>query len=263
MLTKNDLHRLDETQEVLVSRCMRERGFRYIVVAPDPALADARDFPYGIDDPRWARRHGLGLALRAAAAHMAGPTNPNNRYVASLSPERRRAYETALFGTEAATASVTIPTGDVVTTSTDGCLATAQDRLYGDVRRWFRVMTITNNLASVIEPKVLADPRYRQRLSVWSACMEEQGYHYRSPADLRARLGQVGPERERAVAVAEATCVRRTGLAALGRSLDQELGAPVRAQYRVEIRSYRQMRAAALNRIDTLDDAGAAAGTRR
>ncbi|MGN5376667.1 hypothetical protein ACQ4WX_00925 [Streptomyces lasalocidi] len=52
----------------------------------------------------------------------------------------------ALFGTGPAQLSVRLPTGFVVRAHSDGCLAEAQQRLYGDQRRWFRTSTIVNNL---------------------------------------------------------------------------------------------------------------------
>jgi hypothetical protein len=253
MATPDQLRRLDQAQELLISRCMQDQGFTYVVVPPDPMLADDRDFPYGIDDVDWAGQHGLGLAERAAAADRAGAGNPNRQYLASLGASRQRAYDAALFGTVAATVSVTVPTGDLVTMNADGCLSSAQDQLYGDFRRWFETSTIVSNLSPVIEPLVQADPRFQQRVSRWSGCMAGLGHDYQSPADLRAQLQRVSFAQERAIAVAEATCVRRTDLAAFGYQLDEELGAPVRDRYRAEIETHRQLQAAALKLIDTGD----------
>jgi hypothetical protein len=54
----------------------------------------------------------------------------------------------ALFGTGRAELTVTLPSGLVVAHHTDGCLARAERRLYGDQRRWFRAVTLVNNLKS-------------------------------------------------------------------------------------------------------------------
>ncbi|MCD9145025.1 hypothetical protein [Streptomyces albireticuli] len=58
----------------------------------------------------------------------------------------QRRVNAALFGTGRPELSVALPTGYVVRAHTDGCLAAAQRRLYGDQRRWFRTSTIVNNL---------------------------------------------------------------------------------------------------------------------
>ncbi|MFI1200711.1 hypothetical protein ACH4VR_14890 [Streptomyces sp. NPDC020883] len=61
-------------------------------------------------------------------------------------PAAQQRVSEALFGTGPAQLSVRLPTGFVVRAHSDGCLATAQQRLYGDQRRWFRTSAIVNNL---------------------------------------------------------------------------------------------------------------------
>jgi hypothetical protein len=58
----------------------------------------------------------------------------------------QRRLTRALFGAGRAELAVRLPTGPTVRGHTDGCLAAAQRRLYGDQRRWFRVSVIVNNL---------------------------------------------------------------------------------------------------------------------
>lgn len=71
------------------------------------------------------------------------PPRPGQR---PPSPAEGRQVAEAMFGTGAAELSLTLPTGYVVRAHTDGCLATAQQALYGDQKLWFRVSTIVNNL---------------------------------------------------------------------------------------------------------------------
>ncbi|MEW2371782.1 hypothetical protein AB0940_20820 [Streptomyces sp. NPDC006656] len=52
----------------------------------------------------------------------------------------------ALFGAGPAELSLALPTGYVVRAHTDGCLAAAQQRLYGDQPGWFRASVVVNNL---------------------------------------------------------------------------------------------------------------------
>lgn len=58
----------------------------------------------------------------------------------------RQLVADALFGTGRAELSLRLPTGYVVRAHTDGCLAAAQRRLYGDQDRWFRTSVVVNNL---------------------------------------------------------------------------------------------------------------------
>ncbi|MEV5380974.1 hypothetical protein B7P34_09530 [Streptosporangium nondiastaticum] len=74
----------------------------------------------------------------------------------------------ALFGTGPAELSVTLPTGHVVRAHTDGCLAAAQQRLYGDQPRWFRTSVIVNNLEPEADRthRSLAEVRDRHRAEI-------------------------------------------------------------------------------------------------
>ncbi|WP_327352418.1 hypothetical protein [Streptomyces sp. NBC_01304] len=59
-----------------------------------------------------------------------------------------RRVDHALFGTGRAELQLKLPSGHVVGQHTDGCLAAAQERLYGDQRGWFQASTTVNNLKS-------------------------------------------------------------------------------------------------------------------
>ena len=64
-----------------------------------------------------------------------------------LSPESdRQRVADALFGTGPSELSLRLPTGYTVRAHTDGCLAAAQRRLYGDQDRWFHASVVVNNL---------------------------------------------------------------------------------------------------------------------
>ncbi|MEU8436620.1 hypothetical protein AB0F18_27685 [Streptomyces sp. NPDC029216] len=74
----------------------------------------------------------------------------------------------ALFGTGPAELSLTLPTGYVVRAHTDGCLAAAQQRLYGDQPGWFRASVVVNNLRPEADHahRDLAEVRARHRAEI-------------------------------------------------------------------------------------------------
>lgn len=74
-----------------------------------------------------------------------GLTPPRPGSPAPSAAEQQRVSD-ALFGTGTAELSLRLPTGYVVRAHTDGCLAAAQRRLYGDQVRWFRTSVVVNNL---------------------------------------------------------------------------------------------------------------------
>ncbi|MCL3998982.1 hypothetical protein [Streptomyces lavenduligriseus] len=77
----------------------------------------------------------------------------------------------ALFGAGDPELSLRLPTGYVVRAHTDGCLAAAQRRLYGDQDRWFRVSVVVNNLKpeAVKNHRPLGEVRaaHRVQLAQW------------------------------------------------------------------------------------------------
>ncbi|MER5781663.1 hypothetical protein ABT104_08065 [Streptomyces mobaraensis] len=81
--------------------------------------------------------------------------------------EQRRVTD-ALFGTGRPELSVALPTGYVVRAHTDGCLAAAQQRLYGDQPRWFRASVIVDNLAPEADHthRSLAEVHARHRAEI-------------------------------------------------------------------------------------------------
>lgn len=240
---------LGEAEQFLIRDCMYAAGFEYWPTTDPGPTVDQR-FPYVIDDVAWARRHGYGSDL-AARRQQARATDPNQRYVLTLRPDRRAAYATALDGAgpDGPGVLVTLPGGGIEGESTQGCVATAEQRLYGDFSAWFRASTVVSALPGVWRAQVVSDPAFIAATREWAACMRRHGYDYANPAAARAALTESGNRRtEVATATAEATCADTTGLAAVARRLDARDSATVRARYGAAVTARSRMRFAALPR---------------
>ncbi|GGZ81744.1 hypothetical protein [Streptomyces bluensis] len=109
--------------------------------------------------------------IKAATRHLTdacltrrglAPPRPGRRPPPAADQQR---VSDALFGAGRTELSVRLPTGYVVRAHTDGCLAAAQQRLYGDQRRWFRTSAIVNNLRpeAAHTHSSLAEVRHRHR----------------------------------------------------------------------------------------------------
>ncbi|GHE08358.1 hypothetical protein [Streptomyces alanosinicus] len=74
----------------------------------------------------------------------------------------------ALFGAGRPQLSLRLPTGYVVRAHTDGCLAAAQRRLYGDQVRWFRTSVVVDNLGpeATATHRSLAEVRARHHAEI-------------------------------------------------------------------------------------------------
>ncbi|MEE1943293.1 hypothetical protein V1L54_28470 [Streptomyces sp. TRM 70361] len=264
-LTAEELRTLDRAELILTARCMRARGFWYDSDASGsapPAEQTARNpgrriFPYGINDVAWARTHGFGEAGAGERHGRPSPArNANLRYFEGLSPKRQKEYQVSLGGTRAQTVSVRLTNGYTIQGSKDGCMSEAQHLLYGDFTTWYRASTIVNNLDAESSPKIFEDPAYKKAVSRWSSCMAGAGHPADSPQELRERFverfGELPEESreavERRLAVAEAKCVRATGLARTGTVLEERYAEQERAFRRAEIETRHRMRLDALPR---------------
>ncbi|MFJ5731746.1 hypothetical protein [Streptomyces paradoxus] len=175
---------MHDTEQDLLRQCMRQEGFRLWKVPLEP-VPEQREFPYVVDDVKWAREHGYGSDIRQRAERLRAE-DPNRRYFEGLSSERRAAAKAALHGRDRSGGpSVTLPGGGVVRRSGDGCTAQAQTRLYGDFARWFRAKTFTDNLTGLRMARVTAEPAFRKAVKNWSSCMRGTGHAYDDPGQAR------------------------------------------------------------------------------
>ncbi|MFI9123052.1 hypothetical protein ACIGW0_27275 [Streptomyces bikiniensis] len=151
-------------------------------------------------------------------------------------PDEDRAFRAALFGAGPRELSVTLATGATVTAHTDGCLAAARHRLYGDQRRWFRAQVTVDNLRAEAQYRMRAAPAHRTALARWTACVAPPGR----------------PRPDRPDPAAAARCARETGLDTVRARLESAELAAVRALHHDELTAYRQLRDRALLRAAEL-----------
>lgn len=226
-LGEGDRGLLRLAEQTLVHRCMAGRGLRYVVApAPRPSPPSG---PYSSDDVAERRRHGY--------RRPAPPPEPNDVYARTLPPPQRARYVDTLLGsTDAPTGRVRIVDGSVMHFPLTGCIAVARAELYGDNAAYRQAAVFVENLRGEIERRVLTDPRYGTVLRSWRECMRGAGHPAQDPG-AAVELARRRPAAERAIAVADATCSRRTGLTAAGRRLDSEHEREVRAEHPDEVRA--------------------------
>ncbi|MFB7448202.1 MarR family transcriptional regulator [Streptomyces sp. NPDC056194] len=119
---------------------MRGRGRPYQPLSWHAPGAEDGDGVQG-DEVTGRRREGYGgpAAMRPARA-----ADPNGDHLRTLSPDEAKAYGAALFGTPSHRIEVNLADG-VAFMNADGCVAHAEQQLYGDPTRWLRAqMTVVN-----------------------------------------------------------------------------------------------------------------------
>ncbi|MEU1310891.1 hypothetical protein ABZ419_18645 [Streptomyces cinnamoneus] len=239
---------LHDAEQLLLRSCMRRAGFDYHPVPGEPGTGE-RAFPYVLDDPAWAGRHGYGRDLQQRQRERAR-RDPNGAYFRSLSAPRRAQALLAANGPGPRGVSATLPTGGAVQRSDHGCVSDAQRRLYGDLKAWFQASTTVHAVDAMRRARVVADHRYARDLAVWAQCMRSAGHPYASPGQARAAAlsGAEPRARETALALAEVRCAERSGLAGTARELDARHGAALRRQYRGAIAEKARLQTEALPR---------------
>jgi hypothetical protein len=217
-------------EQLLIKSCMEKRGFQYWIEEPK-ATDGARRFPYAVDDPAWAGKHGYGTDLYRKRQQEV-LRNPNQRYYRSLPADRAPAALSALNGSRPQGLSARLPNGIRVSHSDQGCVADAERTLYKDLPAWFRATRVTDSLGGMRVGLVLDDQRYRTAATWWARCMRGKGYSYPSPAEARAAATDPAKSwphaKEVRLASAEAACARSSGLSTVAKSLD--------TKYRDELR---------------------------
>ncbi|MFV0131979.1 hypothetical protein ACLGIH_01690 [Streptomyces sp. HMX87] len=264
-LTGAEKDLLNDAEQRLITDCMRGEGFSYTVDPPPPNRSRAPDRPFGLDDVAWARRHGYGLAADGRSGDRGGaaqtPAGSQERYLASLTPERRLAFDRALNGTDREAIVVEVPGRGQILTSADGCQAEARSRLYGDLHRWTEAKAIVVNLGYITWDQVVSEPGYTKALEGWRDCMAARGLPYRSSSeaigDVASRrpqhTGESARKREMRTAVADAECNRDAGLSRTGtRLLREHVQAAARKKFARQARHYTDAVTSALARARTV-----------
>lgn len=196
---------LKQANDVLVQRCMVQRGFTDTAPAPSSSTQPAsgpRPEPYGVTDLATAREFGYGSAGRTA--NMASGGSSGVPTIDQLINEHGTAWVVAMFGA--------VPPAAPAKGAPQGCVdagpAGLYDSAYGHIDR-----SIVGELADQATQHTEADPRVLTVERAWSSCLAKQGFSYDTPM-LAAGQKRTTPASatEIATAVADVGCKQQTNL---------------------------------------------------
>lgn len=253
-LTDAEKGTLYDAEQELIKSCMQRKGFK-IWVTKYAKLPHDPQFPYVLDNVAWAKAHGYGSDQRKLVEAVR-TNDPNTKYFNSLSAEERTAATAAFNGSMTSPRIVvTTPDGMSVSHSNEGCMAEAEQELYGDFAAWYREKKVVESLTPLWAQRVLNDPEFVRAVSEWARCMRNAGYDYTTPENARSgalsRDNPMGHTGETSTAVAEATCANKTPLSQTSRRLDRRYRTLVYGQYQSDVSRYQQLQLSALSRIRT------------
>jgi hypothetical protein len=169
--------------EEITAACMKEQGFEYT-----PVGYSSQDAATSQDDAAWgtlefAQLYGYGVFTTfslgsPAASPPEEETNPNEAYLATMSPEEQTAYYAALYGStlvddEGGSTTDEGALDDRYDWSTAGCVGKAEHEVYGEVDE----SSIPADLEHLAE-QAAEDERVVQAEDDWVLCMSDAGYDY-------------------------------------------------------------------------------------
>ena len=250
-LTPKQLVQSIEKVEMLISQCMRARGFQYIAVdyrTVRKGMSADKSMP-GLSEAEFIDRYGFGVATmytgcppqltKGYSPAKVGLGERNIQLFENLSPADQLAYNRSLLGEfHDATFAVGLETENF--SRTGGCTRKAIEQVF----------TPEQLKASYYNPKdalINKDPRMKAALRQYAARMREAGYDYNHPdeveTDIRDRLaaltenGTIGVEAmppEKRIALEELRAYE-WNVAKLNFDLQVELFDPVEAKIEKEM----------------------------
>lgn len=276
---------LARAEETARQECLAPHGIVLSPLSPpDPASqARALDVEVALDraklaalgDPDVAARDGYGIA--AYLRDREDDTGGGGDGPPPQLPPGMTIEEFAVLDGGTSQSQITVDMGEalgVLGVSGDGCTAQARRAVYGDLEQWLRSQHAFVNMASTPGNAewtgTAYDPEMHRATTAWAQCMSAAGYrglHDRADAWSRAwdGYGNEDPdagEHERAIAVADAECVRSTGYLPVWEQTQDEVIAWLKAD--PDIRAWGAIVEAALPRAEAIlaDAASGGAGPR-
>lgn len=164
--TEQESSDISAAEDVLTERCMKRLGLPYVAVQA-PETSRASDRRYGLSSAEDAARYGYHLPPEA-------PFNPNKGLSATTL--------LALYGRSAVAEEKADPALDI---PPRGCRGEAADSLE-EGHQYRAGAEAASAIASRSYQESVEEPRVREAVRRWSACMADRGYTY---ADPMAALG--------------------------------------------------------------------------
>ncbi|MBV9380103.1 MAG: hypothetical protein JOY82_11250 [Streptosporangiaceae bacterium] len=243
--------------EVLTARCMRARGFSFPATAAAAAStsADVRPEPYGINDPAQAARYGYGDRPSAGDPRDGSTGERRGKHTRPWpAPQQSSAYWLALTGgvpsATSATASAHVPA-----TITPGCIRAASAYVLraGAASHHHIAVDLAGELAWKAMNDTARDARVASAENAWSACMAEQGFHYRTPgAAANARWPSQPGRAEIATARTDVACKHRVDLPGIWLAVEAGYENHLIAANAAGLRALSRFQAAAVRRAEQI-----------
>jgi hypothetical protein len=177
--SNEDVTRQLVLMEDLIATCMAEQGFDYTPV--DYAAMELDLTGEGLDlewgSAEFAAQYGYGITTSPVLGEDAEtPEDPNEEYVAAMSPSEQEAYHVALYGENYAEMSTESAVAQDYDWQDAGCTGRAQNEvLSGGGDQDDQFTALQDEMVQMMQ-SAADDPRLAQVNADWAACMADAGF---------------------------------------------------------------------------------------
>lgn len=169
----------------VIQQCMKAQGFEYVPVDPNAQKA-------AVGSPSSAQKrklYGYGISTRYGQPRSPTPPDPNVAIRAALTPANQIAYDQALTGTSASSGGGGGGGGGGGNQggsyrTVGGCTQQAVRQVYGGAQVFSSLISKLHDL----NKRVDNDQRVVKANQAWSLCMQNDGFHYAKPGDIKPDL---------------------------------------------------------------------------
>lgn len=238
--------RLRFAEQSLIARCMQRRGLPYQVAAEG---ADAGLPTMSVNDVEKARNEGYGLRTELTRADEVTSLEDDR---IDLPRRQQQEYERVLFGPpRAAQASTRSLEGDVVSASTEGCIAQARTQLFGSVENFLTLSEFLGNSVRLVMYQARQEsPEVQDAFGGWRDCMADAGYpdlDERNGGEALVRVAYAeqpasAADLETEVAVTDAGCDREVGYSDVATTAENRALAEYFSQYEGQIAGIQEIK---------------------
>jgi hypothetical protein len=177
--SNEDVTRQLVLMEDRIATCMAEQGFDYTPV--DYAAMELDLTGEGLDlewgSAEFAAQYGYGITTNPVLGEDAEtPEDPNEEYVAAMSPSEQEAYYVALYGENYAETSTESAVAQDYDWQDAGCTGRAQNEvLSGGGDQDDQFTALQDEMVQMMQ-SAADDPRLAQVNADWAACMADAGF---------------------------------------------------------------------------------------
>jgi hypothetical protein len=248
----------------LVEACMQQLGWEFEVptVAADMAsagpgfLSQLEQWTFADESSAGTDGYGLEAYLAEHSAWLAEADEVDREArlpdPTTMSAEDAARYELDYFGTDDERVEIVERDGAPSSVPGGGCLGEASRAVWGDIEQELRLRDARGTAESEIWEAILANGAVVDTLDAWKDCVAEEGYEVEDPGDaveIALTAAQSGDfERERLVAVADASCKADTGLGSAVQAAFLEAANAALPDLEDDLLALQQFEAAALER---------------